>query len=201
MVVCLPAWSGEPGYIDASVCAGCHRQAAEGYARSGMARSFGVTRAGTEAAQAPPGQFHHNLTEQDYAVSRRNGKLYLRRSIAGYDGKPADVLEAEMSYWIGSGNHARSYLSRGSRGKLVELPLTWYSGSGGHWAMSPGYDLPFHAGFSRRITYGCLFCHAGYPDLPPGTDQYPGSWKLPTGWWRASIASAATVQDRRTWMR
>lgn len=45
--------------------------------------------------------------------------------------------------------------------------------------MSPGYDLPFHAGFSRKITYGCLFCHAGYPDLPPGADQYEGGWKLP----------------------
>src|SRR5688500_7789320 len=73
-VLCLPGWSAEPGYIDASVCAGCHRQAAAGYARSGMARTFGVVRAGTEAAMAPPGQFRHNLTEQDYAVSKRDRK-------------------------------------------------------------------------------------------------------------------------------
>jgi hypothetical protein len=92
--MCLPAWSGEPGYIDAAQCAGCHREAAEGYARSGIARSFGVARAGTKAAQAPPGQFHHAASEQDFVVSRRNGKLYLRRSLRGHDGKPADVLEA-----------------------------------------------------------------------------------------------------------
>jgi hypothetical protein len=146
VVACLPAWSAEPGYIDSAVCATCHRQAAEGYARSGMARTFGVVRAGT---QAVPGKFHHNPTEQDYAVSRRDGKLSLRRSTTGFDGKLADVFEAEMSYWIGSGNHARSYLTRGSSGKLIELPLTWYSASGGHWAMSPGYDIPFNAGFTR----------------------------------------------------
>lgn len=176
---CLPAWSGEPGYIDAAVCVGCHRQAAEGYGRSAMARTFGMAREGTSAAATPTGQFHHKMTEQDYVVSRRDGKLYLRRSTTGYDGKPTDVLEVEMSYWVGSGNHARSYLTRGSRERLLELPLTWYSGDGGHWAMSPGYDLPYHAGFSRRITYACLFCHAGYPDLPTGTDQSDGNWKLP----------------------
>jgi predicted CXXCH cytochrome family protein len=144
-----------------------------------MARSFGVVRPGTEAARTPPGKFHHTLTEQNYVVSRRNGKLYLSRSTTGYDGKPADLLEAEMSYWIGSGSHARSYLSRGIRGKLVQLPLTWYSEGGGHWWMSPGYDVSFHAGFSRKITYACLFCHAGYPDLSPGIDQYDEGWKLP----------------------
>jgi predicted CXXCH cytochrome family protein len=176
---CWAAFARQPGYIDSSVCAGCHPKAAEGYARSGMARSFGIVRAGTLAAQTPPGKFHHDLTEQDYSVSRRNGRLYLSRSVAGYDGRPADVLEAEMAYWIGSGNHARSYLSRGTAGKLVELPLTWYPADGGKWGMSPGYDVAFHAGFSRKIAYGCVFCHTGYPDLPPNADQDAAGWKLP----------------------
>lgn len=179
LLICLPAWGREPGYVDTAVCAGCHKHAAEGYSRSGMARSFGVAREGTEAAQTPPGKFHHALTDQDYAVSRRNGKLYMIRSTEGYDGNAADVIEKDMDYWIGSGNHARSYLSRGSNGKLVELPLTWYSEGGGHWGMSPGYDVSYHAGFSRKITYACLFCHVGYPDLPPGADQNDEGWKLP----------------------
>lgn len=179
LLACLPAWGREPGYIDSAVCAGCHKQEAEGYARSGMARSFGLVRPGSEAAQAPPGKFHHEATEQDYVVSRRDGRLYLSRSTKGFDGRPADIFESEMGYWIGSGNHARSYVSRGRNGKLVELPLTWYAKDGGQWGMSPGYDLPFHAGFTRKITYACLFCHAGYPDLPAGTDQYDAGWKLP----------------------
>jgi predicted CXXCH cytochrome family protein len=180
LVASVPAcWSAEPGYLNSSVCASCHREAAEGYARSGMAGTFGVVGPDTAAARVPLAQFHDHRAEQEFAVSRQNGRLYLRRSTVGYDGKPADVLEAEMAYWIGSGNHARSYLSRETSGKLVELPLTWYSAGGGHWAMSPGYDVPFHAGFSRKITYACLFCHAGYPDLPPGTDEYDGGWKLP----------------------
>jgi hypothetical protein len=134
VLACLPALSREPGYIDSAVCAGCHKKEADGYARSGMARSFGMVRAQTEAAQAPPGKFHHAITEQEYAVSRRNGKLYLSRSTAGYDGKPADLLDTEMGYWIGSGNHARSYLSRGSRGNLVELASLRARGYRPRWA-------------------------------------------------------------------
>jgi hypothetical protein len=147
--------------------------------KTGMARSFGLVRAGTDAAKTPPGKFRHDATGQDFTVSRRDGKLLLQRSTTGYDGKPADVLEAEMGYWIGSGNHARSFVSRGGSGKLVELPLSWYSARGGHWAMSPGYDRTLHAGFSRKINYGCLFCHSGYPDRPAGTDASESGWRLP----------------------
>lgn len=45
---------------------------------------------------------------------------------------------------------------------LVELPLTWYSANGGFWGMSPGYDVPNHQDFRRRVSESCLFCHNGY---------------------------------------
>src|SRR5207244_1810437 len=51
------------------------------------------------------------------------------------------------------------------------LPLGWYAESGGSWAMNPGYDRPDHAGFTRAVTYGCMFCHNGIPEIPPANDS------------------------------
>src|SRR5206468_5936068 len=60
---------------------------------------------------------------------------------------------------------------------LVELPLAWYAENGGSsikWAMNPGYDRPDHPGFTRAVTYGCMFCHNGIPDIAPESSQ-PGA--------------------------
>ena len=47
---------------------------------------------------------------------------------------------------FGSGNHSQTFLHLDPRGRLIELPLSWYSGRGGYWAMSPGYDRPDRGG-------------------------------------------------------
>src|SRR5207253_1427745 len=72
------------------------------------------------------------------------------------------------------------YLHRTPAGTLIELPLTWYAENGGHWGMSPAYDRPDHAGFSREITYRCLFCHNGYPEIEPGADFWDGASVFPS---------------------
>src|SRR5262249_1452206 len=54
---------------------------------------------------------------------------------------------------------------------LVELPLAWNAENGGSWAMNPGYDRPDHAGFTRAVTYACMFCHNGIPDIPPESSR------------------------------
>src|SRR5258708_8214108 len=65
------------------------------------------------------------------------------------------------------------------------FPRPWNAETGGSWGMSPAYDQPEHAGFSRRITYRCMFCHNAYPPLGPEVDdsedgsRYPA--KLPQG--------------------
>ena len=74
---------------------------------------------------------------------------------------------------MGSGNHARSYLHRTERGMLIELPLGWYPDKGGEWGMVPGSDTE-HPQTRRFISYKCMFCHNGYPDIP-AANQAPGS--------------------------
>jgi len=151
----------EDGYLESGACAECHSQIAASYARTGMARSLGLVSAG---AAVPAGTFRHDPSEQLFAVSRRGGKTYLKRQQTGLDGSPVNIMESEMRYSIGSGLHASSYFGQTASGKLIDLPLTWYSEKGGYWAMSPGFDRPDHSGFSRKVTADCLFCHTGYLD-------------------------------------
>ena len=73
------------------------------------------------------------------------------------------MVEKQVDYVIGSGNHVRTYLNRTAQGTLVELPVSWYAEKGGYWAMSPGYDRPNQEDFRRTIVSECLFCHDAYP--------------------------------------
>ena len=173
LFVCAAA--AQPGYADPKACATCHPQIAETYARTGMARSFGAIETGAALPPMPGGAFRHDASQQLFSLPVRDGKTYLRREQDG------NSLEKQVSYWIGSGNHARSYLTRNASGELLELPATWYAEAGGHWGMSPGYARPDHAGFSRKITYACMFCHNAYPDLASEVRPATFPQRLPEG--------------------
>lgn len=144
-----------------------------------MARSFGTIGAADAASQTDGPVFHHEASGEFFSLDRRAGQIYLTRHQLGWDGKASKALEAPIAYRIGSGEHAQSYLARSRSGDLMELPVSWYSENGGHWGMSPGYDRPDHAGFSRKVTFRCLFCHDAYPDLPAAPAGAAGSSKLP----------------------
>ena len=102
----------------------------------------------------------------------RDGQYYQRRWQIGFGGKGVNVEEMRIDYVLGSGNHARSYLHRTPRGTLIELPLGWYSARpararSGHWGMSPGSDSD-HPRTRRFVSYKCMFCHNGIPQIPAG---------------------------------
>jgi hypothetical protein len=132
---------------------------------------------GRSFAAAAPGEtvsdFYHAASDTHYAMSVRDGKYYQRRWQIGFDGKETNVEEMPADFVIGSGNHARTYLSRTARGTLIQLPLGWYSEKGGYWAMNPGYDTA-HPPSHRPIAYECMFCHNSYPRIPENHEQ-PGS--------------------------
>ena len=165
------------GYVAPGACSACHREIVESYAQTGMARSFSAMRP-KDTLELPAANFYHEASEEFFTVLQRDGGSYLERHQIAFDGNVTPRLDARMDYRFGSGNHARTYISRTKSGELVELPLTWYSENGGAWAMSPGYDRPDHGGFSRRITYRCMFCHNAYPQNQTA-DDWEGSTRFP----------------------
>ncbi len=138
-----------------------------------MARSFSALSPASEIADWDvENTFRHNRSGRTYKMFRRDGRYFMRRWQAGFDGQEENVVEKEVDYALGSGLKARSYLSRTDSDELVQLPVGWYSENGGFWAMSPGYDRPDHDGFRRRVQYDCMFCHNAYPDVEAGRDSF-----------------------------
>jgi tetratricopeptide (TPR) repeat protein len=108
--------------------------------------------------------YYSSLSDTHYAMIIRDGGYYQRRWQVGLNGVETNVEEMKVDYVLGSGDEARSYLHQTSRNTLIELPLGWYSERGGYWAMSPGFDSK-HPQTRRMVSYECMFCHTGYPQL------------------------------------
>lgn len=153
-----------PAYVDPMECAKCHAGISETFRRTGMGRSF--YRPGpqnTVEDYKTKNTYYHPASNRYYTMIERDGRYFQRRHQSGPNGQPVNIVEKEVDYVIGSGNHARTYLHKNEQNKLVELPITWYSENGGYWAMSPGYDWRHQQDFRRKVTLECLFCHNAYP--------------------------------------
>jgi predicted CXXCH cytochrome family protein len=151
-------------YADPSTCVGCHSEFAKTYRLTGMGRSFYPPRADDPVEDYQTrNRLFHQASDRYYTMLKRDGKIFQQRHQLGFDGKPTNMVEYQVDFVVGSGNHARTYLHRRRDGKLVELPVSWYAEKGGYWAMSPGYDRPDQSDFRRPISDDCMFCHNGYP--------------------------------------
>ena len=150
----------ESGYVAPQSCQPCHARIYESHLKTGMGRSFAPI-GSVPVVEDWTARFTHALSGRAYSVYRRDGGFFMRRT-------SPDSVEKEIHYVMGSGNHARTYLTRKKNGRLTELPLSWYTGDGGHWAMSPGYDRPDHSDFRREVPNSCLFCHTAYPSEANG---------------------------------
>ncbi len=139
-----------------------------------MGRSVQAVRAWTKLPEFNGAAFSHEPSHEDFVAFAKDGKNLVRRSQRG-----TNVFEETVDYAIGSGNHAISYLHRRQDNHLIELPVSWYAENGGHWGISPAYDRPDHAGFSRTISFRCMFCHNGYPDGTPGAADGDSSSVFP----------------------
>ena len=153
-------------YVDSSLCAGCHADIAATYRLTGMGRSFHRVNASDRTDNFTTNNtLYSKASDRFYTMLARDGKLYEQRYQVGFEGQPANRIEKQIDYVIGSGDHARTYLHLTGKGKLIELPVSWYSELGGFWGMSPGYDRSDQQDFRRPIAFQCMFCHNAYPSL------------------------------------
>ncbi len=127
--------------------------------------------------------FYHPASDRHYEMLRRGDAYYQRRYQVAPDSSRVHVIEKRIDFVLGSGNHARTYLSRTADGRLLDLPVAWYPGRGGYWEMAPGYDRPDHVDFRREITAECIFCHNAYGDAVflPGDETPRFRDPLPEG--------------------
>ena len=182
-----PLSTAEPrhaeGYAGQETCASCHREITDSYQRVAMARSFSrPTPANTIEDYEKNNSFFHEKSGFHYTMLERGGRYFQRRSLKNKQGEPVHVHEEEITYILGSGDHARSYFHHHPNGVITKLPVTWYTQEQ-RWGMSPGYDVPDHLDFTRPIPQGCFFCHTSYPRLIPQRSEdevyFPNS--LPAG--------------------
>src|SRR5438876_6629386 len=79
-------------YVDARVCAACHRQIADDYRQTGMARSFfRPTAENAIEDYTRQNTFYHALSDTHYAMIRRGGEFYQRRWQTGLAGAEINV--------------------------------------------------------------------------------------------------------------
>lgn len=154
------------GYVDSKLCSGCHSAIYNAYARTGMGRSFSKPSASNRIEEyAKNNRFYHAASGTWFEMFMRDGEYFQRRYQIGYGGARTNLDETRVDYYLGSGDHARSYLHRTMDGRLVQLPVTWYAENGGGWAMSPGYDSRDMWYSQRGVSYECMFCHNSYPEV------------------------------------
>ncbi len=159
------------------LCRNCHRDLYDRYALSPMGRSFyKASGAALIEDWTVQNRLDHAASSRSYDMFRRDGRIFVRRG----------GLELRVDFIVGSGTRARTYLHQTPEGRLIELPVSWYTQEK-RWAMAPGYDRANHPDFSRTVNHKCMFCHNAYPDVPaararPGWDddvRFPA--QLPLG--------------------
>jgi predicted CXXCH cytochrome family protein len=164
-----------PGYVSDATCGRCHAELYRSYQDVGMAKSF--RRAGNATDIEDFGdEYYHEPSQRYYRITSEGGKLVFHRYQRDHDGNPINELELPVSWVMGSGNRARSYLHQNDWGEMFLLPLSWYSESES-WGMSPGFGSAAHEGIHRSIQRECMFCHNAYPEVEPGSD-FPYSPEL-----------------------
>jgi tetratricopeptide (TPR) repeat protein len=174
------------GYVNPKLCFACHAAIVKTYRETGMAKSFGhLDPENTLEDYSDKNHFYHVPSSTFFEMTRRGNDYFQLRYQIGYEGKRTNVEETKIDYFLGSGIHARAYLHRPTDGRLLQLPVTWYSEKGGYWGMAPGYDFANHIYGQRAASYDCLFCHNGYPAIPASHarlgDEPVYSGELPEG--------------------
>jgi predicted CXXCH cytochrome family protein len=154
-------------FLDPTSCRPCHQRIYEEYLATPMGSSFySVGAKSLPEDWSVNNRFYHALSESHFEMLRRGDKLIIRRYQVDEGGRQVNSFELPVTHVMGSGTRARSYLHQTAEGRLVELPVSWYSQEK-RWAMAPGFDRPKHPGFTRTVNHKCMFCHNAYPPVAP----------------------------------
>jgi predicted CXXCH cytochrome family protein len=150
-----------------AVCAQCHREIYEKYRLTPMARGGGVATEGLL-----PGSFHHKPSAIDYRIFLRDGSAWMSYTRPAGSSKGALSGELLLQYFIGSGQHGRTYLYRAGS-EWFELPVNYYTRRS-QWDMAPAYDNVTNMPAPLPVDPNCLHCHSseGQPSLSTARNSF-----------------------------
>jgi Flp pilus assembly protein TadD len=166
-----------PGYVDDRACELCHAGIYDSYQDVAMSKAF-YPPAEDRIIEALDRTFHHEPSGRYYEMSFADGGYRFRRYQLDAAGEQINLLEQDVDWILGSGNHSRTYLFKTPGGELFQLPLAWYTQTDS-WGMAPGYDSPFHLGVQRMVRRECMFCHNAFPDVAVGSDVFGAPHRFP----------------------
>ena len=132
-----------------AVCSNCHEKIFQDYLRTRMANASGPAIEGAET-----GAFTHLSSGVQYRVSVENGNVWLYYARPGDDSMHG---KQELAYFLGSGNHGRTYLYS-IKGYWFETPIAYYARKHGY-DMRPAYLNEKEMPFNLPVSAGCLRCH------------------------------------------
>jgi hypothetical protein len=114
-------------YTGQTACSPCHREIFEAFRSLGMGRSWQTPdRAEVIEDYSHNNTFYHQKSGFYYTMLHKDGKFYQRRYLLDSQKTAINVHEEEVTYVVGSGNHARSYLHHHENGVITQLPVSWY---------------------------------------------------------------------------
>ena len=123
---CLPDAAAVTSVRDAdAVCADCHQKIYTTYLGTRMANASGLAANGIEPGVSPMRHLASNT-----AFRWKDGQAWLTYSARAI---PRSTVKQRLSYFLGSGNHGRTYLYS-VEGYWFETPIAYY-------ARKRGYDM------------------------------------------------------------
>jgi predicted CXXCH cytochrome family protein len=149
----------DQAFVGMDACGNCHTRIWRQYRASPMGRSLATP------LEAVPQIEHYDDTEfappglRRYRVERDGDVVRHHESLRDTDGSLVYDQSHVVSYALGSGKRGRSYIFERD-GMLLKSSISWFSDRR-EWGLSPDYVPDSHKRFDRRITEGCINCHAG----------------------------------------
>lgn len=186
-------------YVGSTSCAECHAEIAEAYRHHPMANSMWKASVASELEDYRDDTSFSPDAQHIYSVERTDQGISHREQLLSADGEELFSQTETITYSVGSGAQGRSYLIE-KDGLLLMSPISWYSGLQ-KWGLSPGYHLPHHKRFSRRVREACLDCHAGRLNTPRGQDdrfESPPFHELSIGCERCHGPAKAHIEYHRS---
>ncbi|HEX4826138.1 MAG TPA: tetratricopeptide repeat protein [Candidatus Polarisedimenticolaceae bacterium] len=157
----------EAKYVGGEACRSCHAEIWSTFAKTGMGRSW-YPMAGAPVIEdwTKHNSFTVPSTGLHYTMTRRDGKFWVKQSIADGKGGQTAIDERELVWAVGSANHSRQYLLV-QDGKLFQAPVCWHT-TDPVWDLCPGYEYNnFY--FARDTGPQCVSCHNDPMKLVAGT--------------------------------